>query len=639
MLKFMRWAWPGRYSVVVLAVILFLAISTLLRIGLSAYEFWTADGPADIFPVLLVGLIYDLAGASFVIIPFAVVALFVPNNPIGRKIHGALGSLMFVELLFGLLFMSIAEVLFWNEFNSRFNFIAVDYLIYTRETIGNILESYPVGLLMTCLIAATALITYFLRRVVWRAATADGGTWRARLVGTVALLLLAPLSFLAIGDWPRDFLSSSTAQQLAGNGGYEFCRAFRANELDYHAFYSTINPADVAPEMREEFAEAQSKAVFTGGANPLEREIIANGPANPLNIVLVTMESFGAELTESLGGRKGLSPNLDRLGREGLMFTHMYATGTRTVRGLEAISLSIPPTPGQAVLKRKHNKGFQTLGGTLKQFGYDPIFFYGGYSYFDNMADFFGGNGYEVIDRLAVASKDISHETIWGIADENLFSLVIKTLDERQASGKRFFAHVMTTSNHRPFTYPSGRISIPSGKGRDGAAMYSDWAIGDFIRRASTHAWFKDTIFVFVADHTSVGRGRTDLPMENYHIPMIIYSPAHVKPGVVDAVASQIDIGPTLLAMLNVTYKSTFFGQDILTEGQHHQRALMSNYLGVGHEEDGILVELLPKRVIRVTDAKSGKPLSAVDLKGKDAINETIAYYQLASDLLKTGKH
>jgi phosphoglycerol transferase MdoB-like AlkP superfamily enzyme len=486
---------------------------------------------------------------------------------------------------------------------------------------------------MTCLVAATALITYLMRRTLWRAGTADGGTWRARLVGTVALLLLAPLSFMTIGDWPRDFLSSSTAQELASNGGYEFCRAFRANELDYHSFYSTIDPNEVAPAMREEFAEAESKSVFTGGANPIEREIVAKGPANPLNIVLVTMESFGAELTESLGGKKGLSPNLDRLGREGLMFTHMYATGTRTVRGLEAISLSIPPTPGQAVVKRKHNKGFQTLGGTLKSFGYDPIFFYGGYSYFDNMADFFGGNGYEVIDRLAVAKKDISHETIWGIADEDLFSLVIKTLDDRQASGKRFFAHIMTTSNHRPFTYPAGRIPLHGG--RDGAAMYSDWAIGDFIKRASNHAWFKDTIFVFVADHTSVGRGRTDLPMENYHIPMIIYSPAHVTPDVIDAVASQIDIGPTLLAMLNLSYKSTFFGQDILTEGQHHQRALMSNYLGVGHEEGGILVELLPKRVIRVTDAKSGKPLPPDDLKTKGAVNETIAYYQLAADLLK----
>jgi phosphoglycerol transferase MdoB-like AlkP superfamily enzyme len=299
--------------------------------------------------------------------------------------------------------------------------------------------------------------------------------------------------------------------------------------------------------------------------------------------------------------------------------------------------MSIPPTPGQAIVKRKKNKGFQTLGGTLKAAGYDAIYFYGGYSYFDNMADFFGGNGYEVIDRLAVDKKDISHETIWGIADEDIFNLAIKTLDARHASGKRFFAHIMTTSNHRPFTYPSGRVSIPSGTGRDGAAMYSDWAIGDFVRKASTHPWFKDTIFLFVADHTSVGRGRTDLPMKNYHIPMVIYSPEHIKPAVIDTVASQIDIPPTLLALLNASYKSTFFGQDILTEGKNHPRAFMSNYLTVGQEAGGILTELLPKQKVRVTDLKAGKELPLQDAHAKNAAADTIAIYQLASELLKKG--
>ena len=89
MLKFARWAWPGRYSVVALAVILFLIVSTLLRIGLSAYEFWTADGPANILPLLLVGLIYDLAAASFVIIPFVVAALVaITRNLVGSSASG-----------------------------------------------------------------------------------------------------------------------------------------------------------------------------------------------------------------------------------------------------------------------------------------------------------------------------------------------------------------------------------------------------------------------------------------------------------------------------------------------------------------------------------------------------------------------
>ena len=178
------------------------------------------------------------------------------------------------------------------------------------------------------------------------------------------------------------------------------------------------------------------------------------------------------------------------------------------------------------------------------------------------------------------------------MADEDLFKMVLREVDARADAGSKAFAHVMTTSNHRPFTYPGDRIDIPSGSGREGAVKYSDWAIGKFISEASVRPWFHDTLFVFIADHTSHARGRTGLPPENYHTPLIVYAPGVVPPKIVDAVASQIDVGPTIPALLNISYTSRFFGQDILTEGQHHQRALMGNYLTVGHMEEGILVEL-----------------------------------------------
>jgi phosphoglycerol transferase MdoB-like AlkP superfamily enzyme len=387
--------------------------------------------------------------------------------------------------------------------------------------------------------------------------------------------------------------------------------------------------------LRHEFAEARSTATFTNGGHPMERRIVAPGAPKPLNVVLVTIESLGSDYVESFGGRPGLTPNLDRLGAEGLRFTNLYATGTRTVRGLEALSLSVPPTPGHAVLTRKNNKGFQTLGGVFKEQGYEPLYIYGGYSYFDNMNDFFGGNGYTVVDRTSLARSDISHETIWGVADEDLFKMVLREMDARAASGGKVFAHVMTTSNHRPYTYPEGRIDIPSKTGRPGAVKYTDWAIGNFMREAATRPWFKDTLFVFVADHTSNGRGRTDLPPENYRIPLIVYAPGVLQPRTIDAVASLIDVGPTILALLNVSYTSRFFGQDILTEGQRHQRALMANYLTVGHMEDGIVVELSPKRRARVLEAGSGRELRTDNEAVASAIEEAISYYQVADRVLR----
>jgi phosphoglycerol transferase MdoB-like AlkP superfamily enzyme len=250
------------------------------------------------------------------------------------------------------------------------------------------------------------------------------------------------------------------------------------------------------------------------------------------------------------------------------------------------------------------------------------------------MRDFFEGNGYTVVDRTSLAKSEISHETIWGVADEDLFKMVIGELDARSATATRAFVHVMTTSNHRPFTYPSGRIDILSGSGRDGAVKYSDWAIGKFMSEASKRPWFNDTLFVFIADHTSHGRGRTDLPPENYHIPLIAYAPRFLPSRTIEAIASQIDVGPTILALLNISYTSRFYGQDILTEGQHHQRALMGNYLTVGHMEDGVVVELSPRRRVRVLEAKTGQSIGD-DAKAAAWINETVAHYQTAADVLR----
>jgi phosphoglycerol transferase MdoB-like AlkP superfamily enzyme len=254
------------------------------------------------------------------------------------------------------------------------------------------------------------------------------------------------------------------------------------------------------------------------------------------------------------------------------------------------------------------------------------------------MSDFFGGNGYTVIDRTSLSSADISHETIWGVADEDLFKLALREIDARAAGGRKVFAHVMTTSNHRPYTYPSGRIDIPSGTGRAGAVKYSDWAIGELMRQAATRPWYNNTLFVFVADHTSRARGNIELPPDRYHIPLVFYSPGMLPPRKVDVIASQIDVAPTLLGLLNISYTSRFFGQDILTEGEHHQRALLANYLTVGQIKDGIVVELLPKRRVRVLDTTTARELPPSDPRWTAAVHQTVAPYQVASRLLRGGQ-
>jgi arylsulfatase A-like enzyme len=195
----------------------------------------------------------------------------------------------------------------------------------------------------------------------------------------------------------------------------------------------------------------------------------------------------------------------------------------------------------------------------------------------------------------------------------------------------------MTVSNHRPFTYPEGRIDIPSKTGREGGVKYTDFAIGQFIDNARAKPWFDRTLFVIVADHTHKGRGRTELPIENYHIPMIVYAPKHVAPQRVDTIASQIDVGPTILALLNFSYRSRFFGHDIVHEGARHPRALLANYQTVGYYQDGIVVELKPNRRVRVVDAATGRERPA-DALSAHVTAEAISYYEIASRAYKFGE-
>ncbi len=616
--------------------VVFLAVSLLTRLGLAVFNAEAVEFlPWRMGGWLAIGSLYDVAAGVFLALPFAVLAWLWPPKR-ARLAFGVVTLVLASICLAILAFSAVSEFVFWNEFSARFNFIAVDYLIYTREVIGNIRESYPLTPILIGLGALTAILIALSARSLWRASAPSSIGFARRSLYMAGYVAAALISFAAVPASWKEFSDSVQAQQLAGNGPWEFFHAFNTNEIDYDRFYATVPIDQAYRELRTEFTEA-GPVQFTASATlPIERRITGAGAEKKLNVILISVESLSAEYLGKFGNTRGLTPNLDRLADAGLLFTRLYATGTRTVRGLEALALSLPPTPGHSVVKRPNNENLYTIGEVFAEKGYEPLYLYGGYGYFDNMEHFFGANGYTVVDRKAIPRSEIHYENIWGVADEDLFTLTLRELDQRHAAGRKFFAHVMTTSNHRPYTYPTGRIDIAPRTGSDGAVKYADWAIGDFIERARTRPWFDDTVFVIVADHCAAARGKTDLPIDRFHIPLLIYAPKHLAPARIDTVASQIDIAPTVLALLNFSYVSRFFGQDILTEGRTHQRALMANYQTVGYLENGMLVELRPQRRVRVVDAATGTQL-APNASTQHFANEAIGYYQGASDALRRG--
>jgi len=619
-------------------ILLFLALTTLTRLGLAAYS-GSALVPFPLWPGLLLrGLGFDLAVLAWLLVPALLWAALWPVRWRATRWRDALRLALFFLAGFVLLFGALAEATFWEEFATRFNFIAVDYLIYTHEVIGNIRESYPVGLLLSGVAALAALLTWLLRRrIVAAAAPATAPGWR---LGYAVLALVLPWAAWKLADIDQmQFSGNAYANELAGNGLMTFGAALRRNDLDYARFYATL-PAGQADRILHDLGVEREPLSEALKPDPDEKEGFAarrlpfKNP--PKNIVLITVESLSAKYLGVFGNREGLTPRLDELAGAGMLFTRLYATGTRTVRGLEALTLGTPPIPGQAIVRRPGNEHLTTLGEILRRQGYETYFLYGGYGYFDNMNAYFAGNDYRVVDRTDFPKASVGFANVWGVADEYLFDNVLVQLDQTHASGKPFLAQIMTTSNHRPFTYPDGRIDIPSPGGREGGVKYTDYAIGRFIDQARAKPWFADTLFVIVADHCASAAGKTKLPVPGYHIPLILYAPALLAPGRFEQLASQIDIPPTLLDVLGLTGDDHFFGVSMFEQQPGRERAFISNYQELGYLKNDRLVVLGPKqRVDTYAIEASGEAHPApMDETLRD---EAVAYYQSAYLAFKQG--
>jgi len=256
------------------------------------------------------------------------------------------------------------------------------------------------------------------------------------------------------------------------------------------------------------------------------------------------------------------------------------------------------------------------------------------------MNTYFSRNQYRVIDRGAKTKQDITFQNAWGVADEDLFTWATKEADANHAANKPFFMHVMTVSNHRPFTFPANRIDLPQGS-RDAAVKYTDWCIGDFLEKAKSKPWFANTIFVVVADHCHGSAGKVELDVTKYHIPCIIWNPQLIQPRVYDRLCSQIDMVPTLLGMLNWSYTTRNFGQDVFSPGYtpERERIFVSNYQKIAYITQGNFAMLKPKQesTLGKVDLKAGN--ITLDRTGalKPQLEDTISLYQSASWLFRNG--
>ncbi len=615
---------------------IYLVFQLFTRLAMCFYGLWEHQIFLSNLPAILVlGFLNDLVSMSY-FLPIILILIIIFRKLFARFpiLYHIFYCAAYFSIILLLIFNSVAEVIFWDEFGTKFNFIAVDYLIYTNEIIGTLRESLPLIEILVTLIIIAAMITFCLRKYI----LSNTKDLAAKNYVIYAVLLVC-LSFIAFNFYDSSKIKLSNnryAQELSKNGPIEFFSAFYNNILDYNKLYPVISSERALEVVRSKLTQQNQKFLTE---NNIERlltpKAVASHNQKKYNIILITVESLSSEFMGKFGNKENITPNLDKLADESIFFTNLYAAGTRTVRGLEAITLSIPPTPGSSIIRRPNNHSLFNIGTVFKHEGYDINFVFGGYSYFDNLQNYFSGNSYNILDRNNLRSHEISFANIWGVADEDILVKSLELAEQSYKTGKPFFSLIMTTSNHRPYTFPEGRIDLPSGGGRNAAVKYTDYAIGHFLELAKTHPWFDNTIIVITADHCASSAGKTDLPIQKYHIPLLIYAPKLLKPRIIDSLASQIDIAPTVFGLLNFSYNSKFFGQDVLKTPPN--RAFISTYQLLGYMKNNYLVILSPNSLPQGYKLEGNERIRDYDIPAS-IVDEAISFYQVAYDLYIKGK-
>ncbi|RII82871.1 LTA synthase family protein [Neopusillimonas maritima] len=579
--------------VFILASFMLLTVSRLL---LAGWQWRRVQKAGGLLPILIGGLRIDAHQIAILAGIPLLASFWLGDTPFA--LHIAEWWFQLAWLLLG--FLELATPQFITEYDSRPNRLFVEYLEHPKEVFGMLWKGYKAVII--CALALLGVLGW-VGHLLFGHATPDLPlpVWQAALLTLVSACII----FLAIRGTLRHrpinpstvaYCGDSLLNTLPLNSLYNVIYAIysKKNERSAADVYGNLDPSEILDIVRESAhidGETLTRSIPT-----LHKQIADRPePSRLKNIVIIVEESLGAQYVANLGGQK-LTPNIDQLAGTAWNFTRAYATGTRSVRGLEAISAGFPPTLSDAALRLPGAQSrFFTLAQLLKQYGYHSRFVYGGEAHFDNMKSFFLGNGFDSLHERESFNNPAFIGT-WGASDEDMFNKVHSLLNT--PSDQPSLTLAFTVSNHSPWEYPAGRIDVQGDPATvENTVRYSDWALGAFFERAKESTYWDNTLFLIVADHDARVGGEQLIPLKHFHIPALILG-CDVQPCNDARIISQIDLAPTLLSLAGISSEHPMIGHD-LTKPTGGGRAMMQFSDNYGYLKGDQLLVLEPHRPIR----------------------------------------
>ncbi len=640
-----RFRWTGQYLTLFHLLLAGLVALSVSRLALVIWQWERVSGAGIVVSTLIQGVRADLILLGYLLViplAFAPLAAF---RLTAKWWHLATAWWACFALIF-IVFMELATPQFIMQFDVRPNRLFIEYLSYPAEVFATLWNGFRFATLAS--LFATAVLAVVLHRV-FVVSSAHAARWPAN-----RLLLSWPLVVLLVLFQIR----STLAHRPANPAMFALSGDALVNSLVINSPWSVLdavyslrkeaNSSEIYGKFPHETVLAEVKAApwlqgyqFPNSDLPtLHRQAAVRQRARPLNLVIVLEESMGATFVKSLGG-VAVTPELEKLKQDGWWFEQLYATGTRSVRGIEAVIAGYAPTPARSVVKLSlAQNNFYTLAAGLGRQGYHTEFVYGGEAHFDNMRSFFTGNGFQhVVDRRDMRPR---FEGSWGASDEDLFDKSLERLAHLHAEGKPFFSLIFTSSNHEPFEFPDGKIALhePTKQTVNNAVKYADYALGKFIREAKKQAYWQDTLFLIVADHDNRVYGDTLVPIKKFHIPGLIIG-ADMKQQSIATIASQIDLGPTLLSLMGVSSEHPMIGRDLARDHSTPGRALLQfdNYFAWLEGSAAVILRPGQSPLLGAYDASNGNLQLGTEAPSPGQVQRAMAHVILPSLLYREQRY
>ncbi|QLB40932.1 LTA synthase family protein [Mannheimia pernigra] len=556
-----------------------LFILTLSRLALGIWQIERVSAVDGWIPLMLQGIRIDISALCWLFgLPALFSVLFFHKNKLGSIWQTVLRVWLTVGSVF-ILFMEVVTPNFIETFDLRPNRLFIEYLVHPKEVFTMLMNGHLLTVIIGILAAIVSCFIYW-KLSGWATRNLRFPNWKMRpllaLLVAVAVFIGGRSSLAHRGINPAmvAFSSDPLVNSLVLNSGYSVLYAVQQlkDEERSSEQYGKMSVEEMLTIVKQ--ARNRPDSDYISDEIPTLTENKATYQGKPKNIVIILEESLGAQFVGSLGG-KNLTPNLDKLAKDGWYFKNLYATGTRSVRGIEAVTTGFTPTPARAVVKlTKSQNNFFSIAELLKHQGYHTSFIYGGEKHFDNMASFFYGNGFQqIIDEKDY--QDPKFTATWGVSDEDLFDKANETFTQLYKEGKPFFSLVFSSSNHDPFEFPDGKIELyeQPKQTRHNAAKYADYAIGHFFELAKKSDYWKDTVFLIIADHDSRAVGEHLVPVQHFHIPALLLG-ENIEPRADHRLVSQLDMPTTLLSVAGISGQYPMIGYD-LTQNIDPNRAFM----------------------------------------------------------------